>query len=173
MGFWNDRAPTVQLQASSFNLWSRSALAISMLVSRQCAFRSIAGLTLAIVCGWFMPTLTIAHHSFAMFDATKETTLQGIVKEFQWSNPHVWIQLLTDDKHGGTEEYGIECRSINMLLREGWKSGQIKAGDKISVTFHPLRDGSRGGALIKVVFPDGRELNGVPTEIPADDFKVK
>jgi hypothetical protein len=103
-----------------------------------------------------------AHHSFAMFDSSKETSLQGTVKEFQWTNPHSFIELTAANQAGGTDLYSIELNSPNNLKRQGWKSTSIKPGDKVTLVFNPLRDGSKGGLFINVTLPDGRVL-GDPT----------
>ena len=95
-----------------------------------------------------------AHHSFAMFDNTKDMTLVGTVKEFQWTNPHSWIQLMVKDASGKDVEWSIEGGSPNGLTRAGWKRTSIKPGDKAVVIIHPLKDGSEGGSLVRV------EVNG-------------
>lgn len=98
------------------------------------------------------------HHSFAMFDRDKEITLQGVVKEFQWTNPHTWIQLLVTGTDGKVTEWNIEGTSPNGLKRQGWKSDVIKSGDKLTVVISPLRNGDNGGALIMATLPDGKTL---------------
>ena len=98
------------------------------------------------------------HHSFAMFDREKEITLEGVVKEFQWTNPHTWIQLLVTDADGKVTEWNIEGTSPNGLKRQGWKSDAIKSGDKVTVVISPLRNGDKGGALIMATLPDGKTL---------------
>jgi hypothetical protein len=103
-----------------------------------------------------------AHHSFAMFDSSKETAVQGTVKEFQWTNPHSFIELTTLNEAGGTDLWSIELNSPNNLKRQGWKSTSIIPGDKVTVKFNPLRDGRRGGLFINVTLPDGTVL-GDPT----------
>jgi hypothetical protein len=103
-----------------------------------------------------------AHHSFAMFDSSKETSVQGTVKEFQWTNPHSFIELTRPNDAGGTELWSIELNSPNNLKRQGWKSTSIKPGDKVTLVFNPLRDGRKGGLFIKVTLPDGSVL-GDPT----------
>ena len=100
----------------------------------------------------------LAHHSFAMFDRQKETVLKGTVKAFQWTNPHSFIELEVADAQGAVASYSIEMNSPNNLTRQGWKSGSLKPGDKVSVTMNPLRDGTRGGLFISVQLPDGRIL---------------
>jgi hypothetical protein len=102
------------------------------------------------------PGMTLAHHSFAMFDSTKELTLTGTVKEFQWENPHTWIQLYVPDAQGKQVEWSIEGTSPNGLARKGWKRNSIKPGDKIVVKIRPLRDGRPGGSLMTVAGADGR-----------------
>ena len=106
-----------------------------------------------------------AHHSFSMFDEKKEVVLKGTVKEFQWSNPHTWIQLNVMDASGKVVEWSIEGGSPNLVGRQGWKRNTFKAGDQIEVTIHPLRDGQPGGSFMRAVLPDGRTLGG--NQIPA------
>src|ERR1700742_1591259 len=92
-----------------------------------------------------------AHHSFAMFDNQKNVTLEGTVKEFQWTNPHSWIQLVVKDPATGKEvEYSIEGGSPNGLSRAGWKRTSLKPGDKAVAIIHPLKDGSNGDSLVSV-----------------------
>ena len=92
----------------------------------------------------------VAHHSFAMFDSQKTITLEGTIKEFQWTNPHTWIQLLVRDASGKEVEWSIEGGSVNGLARAGWKRTLLKAGDKATVVIHPLKDGNPGGSLVTV-----------------------
>ena len=92
-----------------------------------------------------------AHHSFAMFDQTKETTLTGKLKELQWTNPHIWVQVMAKDPASGKDvEWSIEGGSPNNLSRKGWSRNVMKAGDKLSITIHPLKNGDHGGSLMKV-----------------------
>ena len=107
----------------------------------------------------------LAHHSFAMFDRQKEITLKGTVKEFQWTNPHSFIEIEVADGQGVITPYSIEMNSPNNLTRQGWKSTALKPGDKVTVVMNPLRDGSKGGLFIRVVLPDGKVL-GDPTRLP-------
>jgi hypothetical protein len=91
-----------------------------------------------------------AHHAFAMFDISKEVTLDGVVKEFQWTNPHAWVQLMVKDASGNEIEWSIEGASPNSLARFGWSRGSLKAGDHVQATIHPLKDGHAGGSLVKI-----------------------
>jgi hypothetical protein len=103
-----------------------------------------------------------AHHSFAMFDRTKNVQLEGTVKDWQFTNPHSWLQLLVLE-NGNPVEYGIEGSSVNTLLRIGWGARSFKPGDKVSVVINPLRDGRKGGAFVKATLPDGRILTSGQT----------
>jgi hypothetical protein len=97
----------------------------------------------------------LAHHSFAMFDQSKSVTLQGTVKDFRWSNPHVFIQLLVKNDAGNEDEWSIEMTSPEHLARVGWKPGAMKPGDKVTLVIHPMRDGSTGGQYLSGTGPDG------------------
>jgi hypothetical protein len=110
----------------------------------------------AILTAAALPVL--AHHSFAMFDRDKEVTLVGTVREFQWTNPHAFIEMDVPDSNGTTEKWSIELNSPNNLTRQGWKSTMLKPGDKISLTMNPLRDGTKGGLFVSVVLPDGKVI---------------
>ncbi|MGO9590038.1 MAG: DUF6152 family protein [Candidatus Acidiferrales bacterium] len=98
----------------------------------------------------------LAHHSFAMFDQAKKVTLQGTVKDFRWNNPHVFIQVLVKNDAGGEEEWSIEMTSPEHLARVGWRPGTLKAGDKVILVIHPMRDGSvKGGQYLSGTGPNG------------------
>ncbi len=97
----------------------------------------------------------LAHHSFAMFDRDKQVTLSGTVHDFQWTNPHSWIEVDVPNATGGSDKWGIELNSPNNLARQGWKSTMLKPGDKVSITFNPLRSGEHGGLFLQVTLADG------------------
>ena len=92
----------------------------------------------------------LAHHAFAMFDTNREVMLEGTVKEFQWTNPHTWVQLLVKDSSGKEVEWSIEGASPNNLARFGWTRNSLKSGDHVLAVVHPLKDGSIGGSLVKI-----------------------
>lgn len=97
-----------------------------------------------------------AHHSFSMFDNEREQTIEGVVKEFQWTNPHIWVQVNVKGPDGKVTEYSIEGSSPNGLRRQGWSKDTLKPGDKIVLKMHPLKDGSPGGSFVSAT------VNGVP-----------
>jgi hypothetical protein len=99
-----------------------------------------------------------AHHSFAMFDQTKTLHADGaIVSQFRWTNPHSFVVVDVEDANG-TTSYTLECNSINLMSRAGWKVNTLKPGDKVNVVYYPLRDGKPGGMLKTITLPDGRTL---------------
>ena len=100
----------------------------------------------------------LAHHSFAMFDAAKTVKLAGTVKEFEWINPHTWIHLTVVDAAGKTQQWSFEGGSTGQLSQSGWTRETLKGGEKITLGFHPLKDGSFGGQLLDITFADGRSL---------------
>ena len=98
----------------------------------------------------------LAHHSFAMFDNQKEVQLVGTVKDFQWTNPHTWIQVVVPDAQGaGMSEWSIEGGNPGDLARRGWKKTSLKPGDKVTVHIHPMKNGTNGGSLVGVTLADG------------------
>ncbi len=117
-------------------------------------------LGLAALAGIATPAL--AHHSFAMFDREHKKQLSGTVKEVQWTNPHVWIQINVPNEKGVVEEWGVEFTSVNFMTRRGWNKDTVKAGDKIVLTISPLKDGSHGGGFREVVSVNGKPLELEP-----------
>ena len=108
-----------------------------------------------------------AHHSFAMFDSAKNVTLEGTIKEFQWTNPHSWIQIQAPNAQGKMEEWAIECGSPNTLARTGWRPGSFKPGDKVTIRVGPMKDGSKAGIFIGAILQDGKTLGRMDEAAPA------
>jgi hypothetical protein len=113
----------------------------------------------------------VAHHSFAMFDQRKIMTLDGTVSEFQWTNPHAFIEMEVT-AGGATQQWSIELNSPNNLKRQGWSRAAPNPRAPLSLRMNPLRDGSHGGLFLDVRLPDGRTLdsglpkNGTPVNVP-------
>lgn len=118
----------------------------------------IAGkhLLLVLVAGsvaFSMPSM--AHHSFAMFDQSKQLDLAGVtVTRFAWTNPHAFVIV----KKGSTV-FTLECSSPNLMTHQGWKHNSVKPGDQISITYYPLRNGQPGGMLKTITLPTGKTMN--------------
>jgi hypothetical protein len=107
-----------------------------------------------------------AHHSFAMFDMTKQVTLVGTVSEFQWTNPHSYIEIDVPGENGAVKHWSIELGSPSILQQSGWKFSTLKKGDKATLIINPLKNGQSGGFLAKATLPDGRVLGNGPGREP-------
>ncbi len=113
----------------------------------------------------------LAHHSFAMFDQKKIVTLDGTVTQFQWTNPHAFIEMDVPNA-GKVTHWSIELNSPNNLKRQGWTRTAVKPGDRVSLRMNPLRDGKPGGLFLDVRLPGGKVLdsglpkNGTPVNVP-------
>ncbi len=99
-----------------------------------------------------------AHHSFAMFDLTKQVTVSGTVKQFQWTNPHAYIQLIAKDAQGHDVEYSMEMGAPMYLYARGWRPRTLRAGWRINVVINPWRTGRPGGVVRDVTGADGTPI---------------
>jgi hypothetical protein len=124
--------------------------------------RSLRFIAPVLIASW--SSLALAHHSFAMFDAVKLQSKAGVVKEVQWTNPHVWVRL-TVEEDGKEVNYSYEGAAIAVLKRVGWMRDSVKVGDKVTIVGHPYKDGRPGGSIEHVVLPDGQKL-GTGDAIP-------
>jgi hypothetical protein len=120
---------------------------------------ALAGSLLVLLSG-----AALAHHSYAMFDLRQAVTVEGTVARLEWKNPHtfVWIYVKKPGKAGGDDLWGFENGPPGLMQRQGWTRDSLKVGEKIVVQYFPLRDGGKGGHLVRLVQSDGAELNGDP-----------
>ena len=107
----------------------------------------LASLTAITAAAFAAPA--VAHHSFAMFDADKTVTVQGTVTEFEWVNPHSWLRVMVNDGKTGKP-------MLWTLITMGLQANSLKPGDVVSVTFHPMKDGSRRGQALRVAAKSGQ-----------------
>lgn len=98
-----------------------------------------------------------AHHSSAQFDVKGSLTLHGTVKQFQWSNPHCFIQVLVPAR-GVVTEWSVEMGAPSQLYRNGWRPGTLKSGDRVTIVIHPMKDGTKGGQFASGIGPSGAPL---------------
>jgi hypothetical protein len=103
-------------------------------------------------------TPAAAHHSFAMFDQTKQISITGTVKEFQYTNPHSWVMVMVPGADGKDVEWGFESEGPSTLLRAGVKKSDLQPGDKVTAVAFPMRDGRPAGSLISITKADGKVL---------------
>ncbi len=102
----------------------------------------------------------LAHHSFAPYESTLQIKLSGVVSEFKWVNPHVYIEIdAADEKTGEKRHWLIEGASTSILNRAGWKFNMIKPGDRITVIVSPLRNGEPAALLKQITLADGRKFS--------------
>ena len=120
----------------------------------------LRGRATALMCALAVaPLPAYAHHSFAMFDETRTATISGVVQDFQMINPHSWLQLMALDSQGKPREWSLEASAPGQLMKGGWQQTSLRPGDKVTVSLHPLKDGTYGGELITVTLPDGHVLS--------------
>jgi uncharacterized OB-fold protein len=141
---------------------------VTLPVSRtvKAGVRAHARTIVTAVCGAALlaiSTPAYVHHSGAMFDREKQTTVTGTVTEFSWTNPHASFRVDVPNAAGKVESWAIEMNSPNNLVHIGWKRSTIKPGDKVTVKINPLRDGRPGGLYVGITLPDGRYI-GAPVE---------
>ena len=101
----------------------------------------------------------VAHHSGSMFDPTKTVTIEGTVKEFQYTNPHSWLEVVVAQPDGKMVEWGFEAEGPSTLLRAGIKAKSLVPGEKVTVVGHPMKDGRTAGSLMTVTKADGTVLS--------------
>lgn len=103
-----------------------------------------------------------SHHSNVAYEVTKVITVTGVVKQFEWVNPHTWLHLVVDDGKGGKVEWAAEGRAPGILRRAGWTRGSLEAGETVTVDMSPAKDGSRTAIIARVTKADGTILSNQP-----------
>ena len=100
-----------------------------------------------------------AHHSFSVFNMQTEVSITGVVKEVQWTNPHIFIWVDVTGENGEVVTWGLEGMSPNFLARRGWSRTTLEPGDEVTVSLRPLISGEPGGMFISTTTPDGVVLS--------------
>jgi hypothetical protein len=124
----------------------------------------VLGLACAAAAIYAIPALS--HHSLAMFDTEKTTTIAGTVKEFQWANPHAWIMLNVGEQ-AQPATWAIEMEGPGRLARQDWRSKTLTPGMPVTLTIHPLRNGTNGGQFMGITLPDGTKMGQGALQGPA------
>jgi hypothetical protein len=109
----------------------------------------------------------MAHHSATMFDQSKTVTLQGVVKEWQLTNPHSWLLVEVKGKDGKTVVWGFEAEGPSTLQRAGIKPSDLKVGTKLTIVGNPMRDGKPAAIWVSATREDGKQFN------PRAGFAIK
>jgi hypothetical protein len=116
----------------------------------------------ALVC--VSATSAYAHHSFAMFDNTKNLTVTGTVNTLEWANPHIWLWIDVAEADGKVVKYGFEGAAPGEMSRQsGWTKRSVIKGDKVTVQYRPLKDGRPGGTMGRVTKADGKVVGNAGT----------
>ena len=114
------------------------------------------GLALSLL---LIPHRVLAHHGFANFQMDQTSTIKGSVVDYELINPHVQITLKVEQEGGKPVEWNVEGVSLNMMVRAGFKKDSLKAGDIVSITGHPGKNGKPILLLMKITLADGRVLS--------------
>jgi Family of unknown function (DUF6152) len=122
-------------------------------------------LSIVIVAVIAVPSL--AHHSATMFDQQKTITVEGVVKEFQYTNPHSWLLVDVMNRNGKITTWGFEAEGPSTLLRSGIRPTDFKAGTKLKISGHPMKDGTPAAIWTEATRADGKRFD------PREGFKVK
>ena len=101
----------------------------------------------------------LAHHSAAMFDEKKTITVEGEVKEFQFTNPHSWLLVDVKDKNGKVTTWGFEAEGPSTLARAGIRPSDFKPGTRLTITGNPMKDGRPAAIWVSAVRADGKAFN--------------
>jgi len=116
----------------------------------------VAILAIAGLFGIIQPV--VAHHSGAGFDAEKVIEITGTIKEFQFKNPHTWIQVMADDGKGKEVEWSLEWGAPNSLGRQGYRPSTFPPGAKVTMRFRPMKNGAAAGMFVGAKFADGKTI---------------
>ena len=120
--------------------------------------KKIVGSVVAAVLG-AVALEAAAHHSGAMFDDTKEVTLTGTVKEFQYTNPHSWLLVDVKGADGKVTTWGFEAEGPSTLTRAGIRRSDLPPGTEITITGRPMKDGRPAAAWMKATrLSDNKEF---------------
>jgi hypothetical protein len=101
------------------------------------------------------PLVVQAHHGMSMFENIKEITVTGVVKEFQYTNPHSWLLVDVTNKDGSVTTWGFEAEGPGVLMRNGIRRSDFASGTKLTITGHPMKNGQPAASWIKAVRADG------------------
>ncbi|MBI2189800.1 MAG: hypothetical protein HYU37_22190 [Acidobacteria bacterium] len=128
--------------------------------------RSGPVVALAVAAGLLVPSTLVAHHSSAAFDTGKRVVLKGAVKQWVYSNPHCFLMIEVKDDKGEVVQWVAETQAPSVIFPAGYRRDTFKAGEVVTVTVEPFKDGRPFGRIIQTILPDGTTL-GVASSPPA------
>ena len=107
-----------------------------------------------------------AHHAATMFDREQTVELSGEIVEFQWTSPHVWIQINVENESGELVEWSVEGSVPNRLYRAGWRPTTFQPGDRVTIHGAPMRNGAPAALFIGARLADGSTLGRFEESTP-------
>ena len=125
------------------------------------------GVAIAAVGVLLVSVPILAHHGAAALDTGKEVTLKGTVTEWIWSNPHCFLQFDAKDDSGAVRNWAVETQNPTTMTSRGWSRTSFKAGDQVTVTLEPVKNGQPIGRLLNVILPGGEKLVAATATTPA------
>ena len=111
----------------------------------------------ALAVGGLMVSV-LAHHGNSAFDTGKRVTMKGTVTEWFWANPHCFLKFDVKDDSGNFVHWVAETTNGPDMIERGWSKHTFAAGDEITVTVEPVKNGKPVGRVIQVVLPNGQTL---------------
>jgi hypothetical protein len=130
-------------------------------------FRGIGGGVAVLVAIAGAATTGLAHHSATMFEEKKTITVEGVVKEFQYSNPHSWLLVDVTDANGKVTTWGFEAEGPSTLQRAGIRPSELPVGTKLKITGRPMKDGRPAAIWVEATRADGKRFD------PREGFQVR
>lgn len=103
-------------------------------------------------------TLVQGHHSTIGQIKEEQMEISGVVKEFQFKNPHSWIQVLVTDEKGETTEWSVEWAIPNILMRQGYNPSTFKPGDEVRMRLRQHVSGAAMGEFDGALKADGKTI---------------
>ena len=124
------------------------------------------GVMIAAVVVLLVSVPLVAHHGAAALDTGKEITMKGTVTEWIWSNPHCFLQFDVKDDTGTARNWAVETQNPTTMTSRGWSRTSFKAGDQVTVTLEPVKNGQPIGRLLTVILPGGEKLVAATATTP-------
>ena len=113
-------------------------------------------MNLILMCaGFVLGSQVLAHHSTVGQINEEAIEIEGVVKEFQFKNPHSWIQVMVPDENGNEVEWSVEWLIPNILMRQGYNPATFRPGDKVRVHLRQHISGSPMGEFDGALKQDG------------------
>jgi len=119
-----------------------------------------------VAVGLLIPLPVAAHHGSAAFDTGKRVTLKGTVKEWVYSNPHCLLSLEVTGDDGKVVQWIAEGQAPNVIFPVGYRKDSFRAGDQVSITVEPVKNGRPMGRIIQAVLADGKALGPASSPPP-------